>query len=127
MRLTMALAAFAGLGLMASLSATAAEPTMMRVIVVQTADAPAYLHELAALKAIYNKLGGTYTLRVWRATYAGTDTGAVVVTIEYANIQAFAKLQGILHTNQEVAAEMKKLSGLRAVLSDSLYDELTEP
>lgn len=32
-----------------------------------------------------------------------------------------------VHTNQEVAAEMKQLSGLRTVASDSLYDELAEP
>jgi hypothetical protein len=50
------LAAVVGVpGLTASLSVSAAEPAVLRVVVVQTADIPTYVRELETLKALYKK------------------------------------------------------------------------
>ena len=126
MKRTGLLAASAALlGLSVSMSAIAANPTTLRVIVVQTADVPAYIHEVDTLQALYKKIGQMITIRVWRATYAGPDTGTLVVSVELPNFMALAKVNEIVQTNQEVAAEMKKINGMRKIVSDSLYELLT--
>jgi hypothetical protein len=96
------------------------------VIVVQTADVPAYVHEVNTLQALYKKIGEPITLRVWRATYAGADTGTIVVTVELPSFMALAKLNEITQSDQEVAAEMKKINSIRKIVSDSLYDQAAE-
>lgn len=127
MKRTILSAAFAGLlGLTASLSAVAADPSVLRVIVVQTADVPGYVHEVESLQAIYKKAGLQSTLRVWRATYAGADAGAIIVSIEVPNLATLAKMNDTARTNPEAATEMKKISAMRKILSDSLYESLSE-
>jgi len=92
------------------------------VLAVQPTDAAAYVHEVDALQALLKKTGTPARIRVWQATYAGADTGAVVVTIEVSNLAALAKLNDTMKTNTEIAAEMKKIVGMRKAVSDSLYD-----
>ena len=126
MRISMISAAFVGIfGLIASLSAVAADTAVSRVIVVQTADVPGYVHEVETLQALLKKAGVAATLRVWRATYAGADTGSIVVTVEVPNLAGIAKVEDTIRTNPDLAAEMKKISGMRKIVSDSLYDLLS--
>ncbi len=126
MRTTVISAAFVGIfGLIASLSAVAADTAVSRVIVVQTADVPGYVHEVETLQALLKKAGVPATLRVWRATFAGAETGSIVVTVEVPNLAAIAKIDDTVRTNPDVAAEMKKINGMRKIVSDSLYDLLS--
>jgi hypothetical protein len=119
-------AAFAGIfGLIASLSAVAADTAVSRVIVVQTADVPGYVHEVETLQALLKKAGVAATLRVWRASYAGAETGSIVVTVEVPNLAGIAKIEDTVRTNADVAAEMKKINAMRKIVSDSLYDLLS--
>src|SRR6266478_3891774 len=123
MRISMISAAFAGVfGLIASLSAVAADTAVSRVIVVQTADVPGYVHEVETLQALLKKAGVAATLRVWRATYAGVDAGSIVVSVEVPNLAGIAKIEDTIRTNPDLAAEMKKISGMRKIVSDSLYE-----
>jgi hypothetical protein len=117
-------AAIAGiLALLASLSAGAADDDgLMRVLVVQPTDLAAYVREVENLQALLKKAGQTTRLRVWQASYAGPDTGSVVVSIEVANLAALAKLVESLKTSPDLASEMKKINGLRKVISDSVFD-----
>ncbi len=126
MRISMISAAFVGIfGLIASLSAVAADTAVSRVIVVQTADVPGYVHEVETLQALLKKAGVPATLRVWRASYAGSDTGSIVVTVEVPNLAGIAKVEDTIRTNPDLAAEMKKISAMRKIVSDSLYDLLS--
>ena len=119
-------AAFAGLfGLTASLAAVAADSTVLRVLAVQTSDVQGYTREVEALQALYRKSGQPVTLRVWRATYAGPDTGTIVVTAELPNLAALAKMADSMRSNAEISAEMNKIGGMRKIVSDSLYELLT--
>jgi hypothetical protein len=119
-------AAFAGIfGLFVSLSAVAADATVLRVIVVQTADVPGYVHEVESLQTLLKKAGQSATLRVWRATFAGADAGSIVVSVEVPNLAAIAKIDETIRTNPEVAAEMKKINAMRKIVSDSLFDLLS--
>jgi hypothetical protein len=126
MRTSIISAALAGiLGLVASFSAPAADQSVLRVIVVQTADVPGYVHEVETLQALLKKAGQAATLRVWRATFAGVDAGSIVVSVEVPNLAGIAKIDETVRTNPEVAAEMKKINGLRKIVSDSLYELLS--
>src|ERR1700688_1956793 len=126
MRISMRSAAFAGMfGLIASFSAVAADTPVSRVIVVQTADVPGYVHEVETLQGLLKKAGVAATLRVWRASYAGADTGSIVVIVEVPNLAGIAKIEDTLKTNPELAGEMKKINGMRKIVSDSLYDLLS--
>jgi hypothetical protein len=125
-RTTVISAAFAGIfGLIASLSAVAADTAVSRVIVVQTADVPGYVHEVETLQALLKKAGLPATLHVWRATFAGADAGSIVVTVEVPNLATIAKIDDTVRTNPDVAAEMKKINAMRKIVSDSLYDLLS--
>ena len=75
---------------------------------------------------MYKKAGIPITLRVWRATFAGPNTGAVVVGIEAPSLATLAKMPEILKSNPELAAETKKIVAMRKVVSDSLYEPLTD-
>jgi hypothetical protein len=126
MRTTLIAAAFMGvLGLIASLSAAAADSPVSRVIVVQTADVAGYVHEVETLQALLKKAGVAATLRVWRATYAGIDTGSIVVTVEVPNLAGIAKVEDSIRANPDLAAEMKKIGAMRKIVSDSLYEALS--
>jgi len=115
------------LAMASALPAVAANaPTTLRVIVVQTSDVSAYLHEVNALQEIYKKAGSPINLRVWRATFAGNDAGTIVVSVEYPNFMALAKGYDLQRSNQDIMAAMKKIGGLRKIVSDSLYEQVTE-
>jgi hypothetical protein len=111
------------IGLIVSMPA-AADSSVLRVLVVQAPDVAAYIKEVQTLSALLKKLGQQVTIRAWRATYAGPDTGAIIVSIELPNLAALGKLNDTVQTNPDAAAEMKKIGGLRHVVSDSLYESL---
>jgi len=117
----------AALAVFTTLPALAANaPPLTRVLVVQTADVSAYLHEVTALQELYKKAGSPITLRVWRATFAGNEAGSIIVSVEYANFAALAKGYELQRTNADIAAAMKKIGGMRKIVSDSLFEQVTE-
>ncbi len=95
------------IGLIASMPA-AADSSVLRVLVMQAPDVAAYIKEVQNLTALYKKLGQQVTIRAWRATYAGPDTGGIIVSIEVPNLAALAKLSDTVQSNLDVGAEMKK-------------------
>jgi hypothetical protein len=101
------------------------DQVVMRVIVVETADVAAYVHEVTALSAMSKKAGSPITLRVWKARFAGPNTGSVVVSVEYPNLTALAKNDELTRSNADLAAEMKKIASIRKIVSDSIYEEQT--
>lgn len=114
------------LALLASVapSARAAEPVVLRVIVVQTDDIEGYLKELENAKAIEKRLQGSSVFRVWRARFAGEHAGAVVVSIEYPSLMAMARDDEKAQGDSEYKALLGRLNKVRKIVSDSLYTEL---
>ena len=121
-KISLSLAALALL-FVASTPAIAAD-TVLRVVVVQTDDVAGYLEQLERGKAILKKADSASTFRIWRADFAGSDTGSIVVSIEYENIQAFAADLAKLADNAEFQTWRKGLDKIRKVVSDSIYSEL---
>ena len=110
------------LGLLAM--AGGAQAAVMRVVVVQTTDVAAYTKELAQVQAHMTRLGGTATIRAWRARFAGSDTGSIVVSVEYKDMAEFAAIDAKLRDDAANVATMKNMDAIRTIISDSLYDEL---
>jgi hypothetical protein len=102
----------------------AAHATILRVISVQTDDVGAYVKQLEHGQALLKKLGSPAVLRVWRARYAGPDAGAIVVSVEYPDLVAFAADDKMVSADAEYSAWLKGLAKMRKIVSDSLYDEL---
>jgi hypothetical protein len=106
-------------------SRSLAEPTIVRVIVVQTDDLDAYLKELQRGEALRKRIGAGGVLRVFQARFAGPETGAVVVTIEFPSLTAMAEADTKLSADAEFQTWLKGLDKLRKIVSDSLYEELS--
>jgi len=117
------LIAAAALSLLAAGNAIAGSG-YLRVVVVKTDNVAAYMQELDKGRAMMKKLGINVTLRIWKATYAGPETGSVVVSQEYASFAAFAEAQSKSSADAQFAAWLAGLDKVRTIVSDSLYREL---
>ncbi len=104
--------------------AAAAEATVLRVVVVETTDAAAYVKELQRGQAMMKQAGLTGQIRAWRARFAGAEAGAVVVSVEYADMATYAAEDKKMAADPEISAWLKGLDKVRKIVSDSMYDEL---
>src|SRR5262245_32206911 len=101
----------------------AAEAATLRVVVVQPSDLAGYLKAVEQGKALFKSKGNPAVIRVWRARYAGNEAGAVVVSVEYANLETLAKEESRFQSDPELRAWVQSLDKLRKVVSDSIYEE----
>ena len=108
------------------LSATAfADSTVvLRVVSVKTDDVATYTHELDKARDMLKRLGISTTIRVWRATLAGPNTGSIEVTQEFANLASYADAMTKFSADPEYNQWLKNLDKIRTVVADSLYKEL---
>jgi hypothetical protein len=107
----------------ASSAAFAQKGTVLRVVVVKTDNPAAYAQELEKGRQIMKSLGVQATTRVWQARFAGPEAGAMVASIEYPSMDAFADAFKKTSASPEYAAWIKDLDKIRKILSDSLYTE----
>jgi hypothetical protein len=115
--------ALALVGILAVL-APAVEAEVLRVVVVKAADPAAYVAEINRGRGIMKKAGSPGVIRVWRAQYAGTDAGAVVVSVEYPDMMALAQDNARMATDADVRAWLAGLDKVRTIVSDSVYSEM---
>jgi hypothetical protein len=106
--------------------ASLAQASVLRVVVVDTDDAAAYTAELMKVKPMLERLGSDAKLRIWQARFAGSDTGTVVVTVEYADMATLVADNARAMADAEYAEWLAGLSKLRKIVSDSTYVELGE-
>jgi hypothetical protein len=118
------LALIFALGLGMSSTALAEGKTYLRVIVVKTEDVSGYLHELDKGKGMMKRLGISVQTRAWRATFAGPETGLLIVSQEYPSFAAFSAAAAKTADDPEFSQWLKNLDKLRKIASDSLYQEL---
>ena len=98
----------------------------MRVVAVATDNVDAYVAEVRKGKQMMKKLAPKMVMRAWQATFAGDAAGAVIVTLEHpGSLSAFAGAWEKTLADKEMAAWLDGLSGLRQLVSDSLYQELS--
>ena len=100
--------------------------TTLRVVTVSTSDVDAYVAELGKGKQMMAKLTPKMVMRAWQATFAGQETGTVIVSLEYpGSISAFATAWEKTLADKDMAAWLKGLGGMRELVSDSLYREIS--
>ena len=107
----------------ASSAAFAQKATVLRVVVVKTDDPAAYAQEIEKGRQVMKSLGIQGQTRVWQARFAGPEAGAVVVSIEYPNMAAFADAVAKTNASSEYQTWLKGLDKIRKIVSDSLYTE----
>lgn len=120
----MRMTSLAGALVISLLAGAAVEAATLRVVVVQPTDVDAYVRAIEQGKALLKSKGSQGTIRVWRARFAGPDAGAVVVSIEFPNLEALAKDDARFATDPELKSWLQGLDKLRKVVSDSVYNEL---
>lgn len=113
--------------LLALCLAPAADAAVIRVVVVQVENMEAYVKELEKGQAILKKLGAVQQLRVWRARFAGPETGTIVVLVEFPDLAALAEDDKKTNASAEFQTWIKNLAKQRKIVSDSLYDEVKVP
>ena len=104
--------------------ALAAEPVVLRVIVVQTDNLDGYLKELDKSQPMRKRLQSPAVIRAWRARFAGENAGDIVVSVEYPSLEAMARDEAKGAADPEWSAWLKGLDKMRKIVSDSLYTEL---
>jgi glutamine cyclotransferase len=107
----------------ASSAAFAQKATVLRVVVVKTDDPAAYAQEIEKGRQVMKSLGVQGQTRVWQARFAGPEAGAVVVSIEYPSMAAFADAVAKTNASNEYQAWLKGLDKVRKIVSDSIYTE----
>jgi hypothetical protein len=98
--------------------------TVVRVVVVKTDNPAAYAQAIEAGKEIMKKAGVSANTRVYQASYAGPNAGAVVASIEYPSMAALADAEMKLRVNKDYIEWIKGLDKIRTIVSDSIYREL---
>jgi hypothetical protein len=86
-----------------------------------------FVAELQRGRPILARCGIEAEVRSWQATYAGRDTGQVIVTLEFADLAAFARSEHAYAEavgNPEFVAWATRLGDLRTITSDGLHIEL---
>ena len=100
--------------------------TTMRVVAVSTDDVDAYVPEMRKGKQMIAKIAPKMEMRAWQATFAGDNTGAVVVTLQHpGSLSAFATAWEKTLADKKMAAWLGGLGSLRELVADSLYQELS--
>jgi hypothetical protein len=107
----------------ASSAAFAQKATVVRVVVVKTDNPAAYAQEIEKGRQIMKGLGVQATTRVFQARFAGAEAGAVVVSIEYPSMDAFADAYKKTSASNDYQNWLKDLDKVRKIVSDSLYTE----
>jgi hypothetical protein len=115
-----------GLTLSLSTAAFADGHSTLRVVMVDTDDAAAYTAQLKEGRLLIQAIAPKMTIRTWRATFAGNSTGAIIVGIEYpGSLADFATAWEKVQADAGVAQWLAGLAGLRTIVSDSLYNEIS--
>lgn len=115
-----------GLTLCLSTAAFADGHSTLRVIAIDTKDAAAYITQLKEGNRLIKKIAPKMTMRAWRATFAGDATGSVIVGLEYpGSLADFATAWEKIQEDKSMSKWLSGLSGLRKIVSDSLYSEIS--
>jgi hypothetical protein len=110
--------------LVSAFVSSVANAAALRVVIVQTDDLASYTKALGEGQKLLSGLKSSGKLRAWLARYAGPESGAVAVAIEYPDLETLAADEVKSSKDPAFQAWMKSLSAKRKILSDSIYVEL---
>lgn len=102
-------------------------PILRTVLVDVHGQVADFVAELERGRPILKRCGVEAEVRAWQATYAGSDTGRIIVTLEFPDLAAFTRSEHAYATaadDPEFAAWARRLASIRRLTSDSLHIEL---
>ena len=116
--LTVAIAALAP-------AAQASQPVaQVTTLEVPAEHVDAYVAALKKLVPILRKHSPKSSTRIWQNTVAGSDTGRIVVVVEFPNMVAWAERGPKMNADPEYHEALKRFAGMgRKVLSVVLMTE----
>jgi hypothetical protein len=104
-------------------------PAVTEVLVFDVGpNFPKFLELTKRANAIAQKYGSTGKARFWMAAYAGRDSGAVIVTVEYPSLVSLAQSSAKVDPSpewQQLVADAQA-SAIK-VVSDSIVVEVKAP
>lgn len=105
-------------------TAASADPVMSVTTVNTQGQTDEYLARLADTIAIAQELSPDGKWRVWVASYSGTSTGTVYVTVEYPSMAAMAAADEASDASAEFQASIARLAELgRTIVSRAILNE----
>ena len=117
------------LGLMAVSpgDALADSPGVLQAVVINTNGKDgALLAEAKKNEKIFERLGIKARRRYLQATLAGPQTGAMIVSIDYPSLTAFAEAQAKLAEDTEWQEYIERVTGAGMMVeSNSMYTDVT--
>jgi hypothetical protein len=99
---------------------SAANAAALRVVIVQADDVAAYTKALSEGQKLLKDLGSAGKLRAWLARYAGPDSGAVAVAIEYADLETLDADEKKSSADPAFQKWLKDLGKHRKIISYSI-------
>lgn len=106
--------------------AAAAQPVVQVVTVtVEPGKLEQYRQELKKVAGVMTRLGSKATMRVWNTTAGGTDSGQILVGLEYPDQAAWAADSGKLQADAEWQKIQAGLSGVRTVVSNAIWRDIS--
>jgi hypothetical protein len=114
------------LGLAAWSSPAAAAPVVQVVTVkVNPGMLDQYLAETKKLQGVLARLESKGTMRVWNTTQGGTDTGTVLVGVEYPDMAAWAADSPRIQADAEWKKIVAGLATVRTVMSSAIWRDIS--
>lgn len=103
------------------------EPVIQAVTVqVAPGKLERYRQEAKKLMAVLARVGSSGKMRMWQATAAGPDTGAVLVVIEYPNEAAWAAESPKVQGDAEWQKILAGLDELRTLEASSIWRDVSQ-
>ena len=84
-----------------------------------------YRKRVSKAQGMVERLGISMRLRMWRATIAGQDTGAVVIGFEYSDLNTFVSDRTKMQADADWRRFISGLDAVRTLGGTSLYREMT--
>lgn len=84
-----------------------------------------YRAAVRKLSEIMKRVGSTGSVRMWRTTAGGPDTGTILVGIEHANATAWAADSGKMQKDPEWQTVMASLPAIRTIGSNSMWRDIS--
>lgn len=111
----------------AAVSHPAAAAPVIQVVTVKVNPGmlEQYRAETKKLQGVLTRLGSKGVMRVWNTTAGGTDTGNVLVGVEYPDAAAWAADSPRMQADAEWKKIVAGLSTVRTVLSTSIWRDVT--
>jgi uncharacterized protein YbaA (DUF1428 family) len=84
-----------------------------------------YQKQVKKLQAVLKRVGSTATMRMWRNTQGGPAAGTILVSLEFANAEAWAQDTAKIQADEEWQDIVEDLHELRTLEGSSIWTDIS--